>query len=151
MNIAADRLRRLAWLLDELFRIPGTQQRVGLDALIGLVPGVGDTIGALLSTYIILEAARRGASVWTVTRMLANVGVETVIGAVPLLGDLFDVVFKANRRNLALLGDAIDRDAPPRDPTGVLRLASVLIVAIVIAMLAATMALTIAIYRMIFG
>lgn len=151
MSTAADRLRRFAWILDELFRIPGTKQRVGLDALIGLVPGVGDTIGALLSTYIILEAARRGASIWTVTRMLANVGVETVFGAVPLLGDLFDVVFKANRRNLALLGETLERDAPPRDPTGVLRLASVLIVAIVIAMLAATMALTVAVYRMIFG
>jgi hypothetical protein len=148
---AADRLRRFAWLLDELFRIPGTKQRVGLDALIGLVPGVGDTIGALLSTYIILEAARRGASIWTVTRMLANVGVETVVGAIPLLGDLFDVVFKANRRNMALLGDTLEREAPPRDPTGVLRLASVLIVAIVVAMLAAAMALTVAVYRMIFG
>jgi len=151
VSAAADRLRRFAWLLDELFRIPGTQQRIGIDALIGLVPGVGDTIGALLSTYIILEAARRGASIWTVTRMLANVGVETVFGAVPLLGDLFDVVFKANSRNLALLGETLERDAPPRDPTGVLRLASVLIVAIVIAMLAATMALTVAVYRMIFG
>jgi hypothetical protein len=151
MRTSPDRLRRFAWLLDELFQIPGTQQRIGLDALIGLVPGVGDTIGALLSTYIILEAARRGASVWTVVRMLGNVGIETVIGAVPLLGDLFDVVFKANRRNLALLGDTLERDAPPRDPTGVLRLASVLIVAIVIAMLAATMALTVAVYRMIFG
>ena len=151
MRSDGDRLRRFAWLLDELIRIPGTQQRVGLDALIGLVPGVGDTIGALLSTYIILEAARRGASVWTVARMLANVGIETVIGAVPFLGDLFDVVFKANRRNIALLGATLDRDAPPRDPTGVLRLASVMIVAIVIAMLAATMALTVAIYRMAFG
>jgi len=88
---------------------------------------------------------------WTVTRMLANVGVETVIGAVPFLGDLFDIVFKANRRNLALLGDTLDHDAPPRDPTGVLRLASVLIVAVVLLMLAATMALTVAVYRMIFG
>lgn len=151
MSVSADRLRRLAWLLDELFQIPGTRQRVGLDALIGLVPGVGDTIGALLSTYIIIEAARRGASIWTITRMLGNVGVETVVGAIPLLGDLFDVVFKANRRNIALLGATLERDVPPRDPTGVLRLASVLIAAIVIAMLAATMALTFAIYRMIFG
>lgn len=151
MSAPAERLRRFAWLLDELFQIPGTRQRVGLDALIGLVPGVGDTIGALLSTYIIIEAARRGASIWTITRMLGNVGVETVIGAIPLLGDLFDVVFKANRRNIALLGATLERDAPPRDPTGVLRLASVLIVAIVIAMLAATMALTFAVYRMIFG
>jgi hypothetical protein len=107
-------IRRLAWWLDDAFRIPGTQQRVGFDALIGLIPGVGDTIGAVFSTYIIIEAARRGASVWTVARMLGNVGVETVFGAIPLLGDLFDVVFKANQRNLALLGDTLERNAPSR-------------------------------------
>ncbi|MEO6029020.1 MAG: DUF4112 domain-containing protein [Candidatus Binatia bacterium] len=144
-------IRRLAWWLDDAFRIPGTQQRVGFDALIGLIPGVGDTIGAVFSTYIIVEAARRGASVWTVARMLGNVGVETVFGAIPLLGDLFDVVFKANQRNLALLGDTLERDAPLRDPQGVLRIASVLIGLTVFGMLGLTMLLTIALYRALFG
>jgi hypothetical protein len=144
-------LRRLAWWLDEALPIPGTSQRVGFDALIGLIPGVGDTIGALLSTYIIVEAARRGASVWMVARMLGNVGIETVIGAIPLLGDLFDVVFKANQRNLAILGDTLERGAPPRDPQGVLRLATALIVVAVFAMVALSMALTVAAYRAIFG
>jgi hypothetical protein len=145
--MAEQRLQRVAWLLDAAFPIPGTQQRFGFDALIGLIPGLGDTIGALLSTYIIVEAARRGASVWTVTRMLGNVAVETVIGAIPLLGDLFDVVFKANMRNLALLGDTLERDAPPRDPQGVLRLATFLIVATMLTLLVVTLMLTIALYR----
>ena len=147
----AHHLRRLAWWLDDAFPIPGTRQRIGFDALIGLIPGVGDTIGALLSTYIIVEAARRGASVWTVARMLGNVAVETVFGAVPLLGDLFDVVFKANQRNLALLGDTLERSPAPRDPQGVLRLATALIVAAVVGMLALTLFVTLAVYRAIFG
>ena len=147
--MAEERLQRVAWLLDAAFPIPGTQQRFGLDALIGLIPGVGDTIGALLSTYIIVEAARRGASVWTVARMLGNVAVESVIGAIPLLGDLFDVVFKANIRNLALLGDTLEHDAPSRDPQGVLRLATFLIVATMLALLVGTLMLTIALYRML--
>jgi hypothetical protein len=145
------RLYRVAWLLDEAFRIPGTRQRFGLDALIGLIPGVGDTLGALLSTYIIVEAARRGASVWTVTRMLGNVAFETLIGAIPIVGDLFDVVFKANMRNLALLGDALDRGGPVRDPQGVLRLATFLIGATMVTLLVATLMLTVVLYRTLLG
>ena len=144
-------LRRLAWWLDEAIPIPGTGQRVGFDALIGLIPGVGDAVGALLSAYIVLEGARRGASVWVVARMLGNVALETVFGAVPFLGDLFDVVFKANIRNLALLGDTLERGAPPRDAERVLRLASLLIVATMLILLAATTLFTVAIYRTLFG
>ena len=134
-------LGRLAWLLDEAFRIPGTNQKVGIDPLIGLVPGVGDAIGALLSTYIIVEAARRGAPVWTVVRMLGNVAVETLVGAIPILGDLFDVVWKANMRNLALRYGTLERDRPPRDPRGVLRLASVIIVVTVVGLVPVSSAL----------
>lgn len=140
-------LSRLAWVLDQALPIPGTRQRIGLDAILGLIPGVGDTIGAVLSTYIIVEAARRGASVWTVARMLANVAVETLVGAVPILGDLFDVVWKANVRNLALLGDALAAERPARDPQGVLRLAMVLIVVTMTALLAAALLATAAIWR----
>jgi hypothetical protein len=140
-------LRRLAWWLDAAFRIPGTQQRIGIDGLIGLIPGVGDTIGALLSTYIIVAAARRGASVWTVARMLANVAIETTVGAVPILGDLFDVVFKANLRNMDLLAGTLERGVQPRDPTAVLRLATILIAVTITAVLIATVLLTIALYR----
>jgi len=144
-------LRRLAWLLDEAFAIPGTNQRVGLDALLGLIPGVGDTLGALLSTYIIIEAARRGASPWTVSRMLGNVALETIIGVVPIAGDLFDVVWKANLRNLDLLGAALARDEPPRDPRGVLRLAMLLIAGTMLVLVIGTALLTVALYRVLVG
>lgn len=140
-------LRRLAWWLDAAFRIPGTQQRIGVDALIGLVPGIGDTVGALLSTYIIVAAARGGASVWTVARMLGNVAVETTLGAVPIVGDLFDAAFKANLRNVALLADTLGRGAPPRDPTAVLRLATILIAVTITAIVIASSAITIVLVR----
>jgi hypothetical protein len=83
--------------------------------------------------------------------MLGNVAIETVIGALPILGDVFDVVFKANSRNLLLLGDALVKGAPPRDPRGVLRLASVLIVAVVAAILTATALVTLALWRALAG
>jgi hypothetical protein len=83
--------------------------------------------------------------------MLGNVGIETVIGAIPVLGDLFDVVFKSNQRNLALLGDTLERGAPVRDPQGVVRLAFALIAVAVLAMFALSMFLTVAAYRALFG
>jgi hypothetical protein len=99
----AARLARLAWLLDSSIPIPGTGFRIGLDALIGLVPGIGDLIGVLLSSYIVKEAWRMGAPKSMLLRMAFNVAVEGVIGAVPFLGDLFDMAWKANQRNLRLL------------------------------------------------
>lgn len=98
-----DGLERLAWWLDSAFVIPGTRFRVGLDALIGLVPGIGDLIGMALSAYIVAAAARRGLPGSVLLRMAINVGVEAVIGIVPVAGDLFDAAWKANQRNVALL------------------------------------------------
>jgi Domain of unknown function (DUF4112) len=109
-----ERLRQLAHLLDDRFRIPGTSYRVGLDGLIGLVPGVGDVVTTLLSLYIVLEARRLGVPLTKLGRMGLNVGVDAVLGAVPLLGDLFDVAWKANRRNVRLLLDHVDADRPAR-------------------------------------
>ncbi len=103
---ADPRLRRLdalGHLLDASIRIPGTRWRFGLDPLIGLVPGLGDGMGAILSAYIILEAARFGAPKATLLRMAGNVALETLVGVIPLLGDLFDAAWKANLRNLRLL------------------------------------------------
>ncbi len=97
------RIDALATLLDTAFLIPGTNIRFGLDALIGLVPGVGDAITTLISLYIVREARALGAPRLLVARMLANVAIDGVVGAVPLLGDAFDVVWRANRRNMALL------------------------------------------------
>jgi hypothetical protein len=100
---SASRAATLARLLDSRFRIPGTKIRFGVDALLGLVPVVGDSISLVLSCLIVLEAVSRGVSRGVLMRMLANVGVDWLIGLVPLVGDVFDVWFKANLRNLVLL------------------------------------------------
>ena len=97
------RLRSLAWLLDNSIPLPGGF-RIGLDAVIGLIPGIGDAIGALFSAFILNEARLLGAPRSVLLRMSANVLLEGVIGAIPFAGDLFDAGLKANMRNLALLG-----------------------------------------------
>jgi uncharacterized protein DUF4112 len=97
------RVRLLSRLLDEQFRIPGTTYRVGLDGLLGLIPGVGDVAGALLSSYILYEAIRLGAPRTLLLRMVANIGIDTVVGAVPVVGDIFDIAWKTNKKNAALL------------------------------------------------
>jgi hypothetical protein len=98
-----DRLRNISWLFDELIRIPGTNLKVGLDALLGLLPGGGDLVGGAVSAYAIVIAQRLGAPPAVIGRMTMNILIDAVFGAVPLLGDLFDASWKANRRNLALL------------------------------------------------
>ena len=98
-----DGLERFAWWLDSAFVVPGTRIRVGFDALVGLIPGIGDLAGTLLSSYIIVVAMRRGVPPAALARMAINVGVEAVVGAVPILGDLFDVAWRANERNVRLL------------------------------------------------
>ncbi len=97
------RLRTLAWLLDAQFSLPGTRFRFGLNGLIGLAPGVGDAAMGLISLFFVLEARRMGVPAPLLGRMLANIAVEVVGGSVPVLGDLFDMAFKANLRNVALL------------------------------------------------
>jgi hypothetical protein len=109
-----ERLRTLARVLDSALRIPGTRYRFGLDALIGLVPGIGDAIGAIFSTLIIWQAARLGAPNATLVRMVANVGVDTLVGEIPLLGDLFDFGWKSNTMNLNLLEEHLQRPAVAR-------------------------------------
>jgi hypothetical protein len=94
---------RLAWWLDNAIAVPGTRFRIGFDALIGLIPGVGDLIGTLLSSYIIAVAAAQGLPASALARMAINVGLEAIVGAVPIIGDLFDAAWKANQRNIALL------------------------------------------------
>jgi hypothetical protein len=96
------RLRSIAWVLDNSIPLPGGL-RVGLDAIIGLVPGIGDAIGAVISAYLINEARSMGASRSVLLRMTGNVLIETFIGAIPFAGDLFDAAYKSNTRNLALL------------------------------------------------
>jgi Domain of unknown function (DUF4112) len=96
-------LNTLSHVLDNAIPIPGTRWRVGLDSLVGFIPGVGDLVGAGLAFYIIFEAARLGCPTHTLLRMVGNVGIDTLLGTVPILGDLFDIGWKANVRNVALL------------------------------------------------
>ena len=104
--------RRVAWLLDDVIRIPGTKLRFGIDPLLGLLPVGGDVAGGVLSGYIILAAARAGAPSSVLVRMGVNVLIDAVVGSVPLLGDLFDAGWKANRRNALLLQQYADAPAP---------------------------------------
>ncbi len=97
------RLDALATLFDTAFVLPGTNVRFGIDALIGLVPGIGDAVTTVMSLYIVREARALGAPRHLIARMLANVALDSVVGVVPLLGDVFDVMWRANRRNMALL------------------------------------------------
>jgi Domain of unknown function (DUF4112) len=97
------RLRTLGRLLDNAIGIPGTRIRIGLDPIMGLIPGGGDTAGLILSSFIVLEAARMGASKSTLSTMAFNILLETIAGTVPVVGDIFDVTWKSNLRNIELL------------------------------------------------
>src|SRR5436309_1301594 len=99
------RLRRLAWTIDAIGRVPGTRFRFGLNSIIGLAPGAGDAALSLISLYIVCEAMRLGLPRAKILRMLANVGVEAALGALPLIGDLLDVVWKANLRNVDIVDE----------------------------------------------
>jgi hypothetical protein len=103
------RLETLAHLMDTAFVIPGINRRVGLDAVIGLVPVIGDVAGMVISSFIVYEARRLGAPRWLLARMGLNVAFDGLIGAVPVAGDLFDAAFKANRRNVRLLRRWMER------------------------------------------
>ena len=98
-----ENLDLLAHLLDDAFRIPGTSLRFGLDGIVGLIPGLGDILGGLASCILLVAAWVRGAPYVTLARMVVNIGIEVLLGAVPLLGAIFDVAWKANRRNYRLL------------------------------------------------
>ncbi|MBL7807772.1 MAG: DUF4112 domain-containing protein [Saprospiraceae bacterium] len=97
------RLEALSKLLDNQFRIPGTNMRFGLDGLMGLVPYLGDMSGFVVSGFLMRTMAKKGASPWMMLRMMFNYIIDAVFGVVPIVGDLFDFGFKANRRNVEML------------------------------------------------
>jgi len=97
------RLDRLAMLLDARFAIPGTGVRIGIDGMLGLVPGIGDAAPALASLYLVYRASRLRPPARVLVKMLFNVALDWAVGTVPIAGDVFDIAFKANRRNVALL------------------------------------------------
>ena len=107
-------LRRLSQLLDNAIPIPGTSYRIGIDPILGLLPGGGDTMAGALGAYIVVEAARMGLPRKVVGQMVGNLVFDSVIGTIPVLGDLFDVGWKANVRNIALLEKHLDITANKR-------------------------------------
>ena len=107
-------LRRFAFLMDEAFEIPGTRMRIGADALLGLIPGIGDVIAGVLSTWIVAGALRHRVPARIIFRMIVNIAVDLLFGAVPLAGDVFDFMFEENVKNMRLLEKHRDRRRPPR-------------------------------------
>ena len=103
-----ENLDLLSHILDDFIKIPGTSIRFGLDGIVGFIPGIGDLIGGIASCIIIIAAWVRGVSYVTVARMVANVAIEVVVGSVPVLGDMFDIAWRANRRNYALLIGSVE-------------------------------------------
>lgn len=103
------RIERLARLLDTRFGIPFTKVRFGADSLIGLAPGFGDAVTTALALYIVYEAHRLGAPKTVLARMLGNVAIDGLVGVVPVAGDVFDVMFRANRRNVGILREHLER------------------------------------------
>lgn len=124
-----DDVRVLARVLDSAVRVPGTGMRFGLDAVLGLIPGVGDVAGGVFASYVLIQAARLGAPPSVLLRMLVNVGIDSLVGTIPLLGDLFDVGWKSSTRNVALLERHVEQP-------GAARAASRRVVALVVGALA---------------
>jgi Domain of unknown function (DUF4112) len=106
------RMRQLSRLLDSAIVIPGTKKRIGLDPIIGLIPGGGDTVSAALSGYIIVEAAMIGLPREALIRMVMNILIDTVVGSVPIFGDIFDVFSKANLRNMQIVESHLKSPEP---------------------------------------
>lgn len=123
-----DQLRKLARFWDELVPLPFFNRRIGVDAVIGLVPGVGDVAGALVAGWGMVIAAQLGAPATVLARMLLNIAIDTVLGAVPLLGDLFDIGWRAQRRNVTLLERWLD------DPSRAERRSTAVLVALGVGM-----------------
>ena len=127
-----ERLRALSRLLDSAFPLPGGY-RIGLDGIIGLIPGFGDIAGSIASSYIIVESARLGASTPTLLRMAMNVLVESLVGLIPFLGDLFDIFWKANEKNMALLDKQLAAAPPASSPETRLKAAVFIILGLMLA------------------
>ena len=106
------RVEALEMLLERSFHIPGTRIPFGLDSIVGLVPVVGDLVTAAMGAYMVWEARNLGMSKWQLTRMAANVGIDTAIGAIPLLGDAFDLFWRSNSKNLRIIKRHLDKHHP---------------------------------------
>lgn len=126
------RLRSLSKLLDSAIPLPGGY-RIGLDGLVGLIPGIGDVAGGVASSYIIIESARLGATTTTLLRMVFNVLLESIIGIIPFVGDLFDFVWKANEKNMDLMEKQLNSAPPQTSPEHRLKVTVIIILVILFA------------------
>lgn len=106
------RIEALEKLLENNFTVPVINRPIGLDAIVGLVPGIGDAITAAMGIYLVWEARNLGLPNWKLWRMAANVGIDTLLGAVPVAGDLFDFLYRSNTRNLKIIKRHLDRHHP---------------------------------------
>ena len=106
------RIEMMEHLLERSFTIPGTNRKVGLDALAGLVPVVGDLVTAAMGAYIVWEASNLGLPKWKLWRMAGNIAIDTAFGAIPLVGDAFDVLFRSNTRNLRIVKRHLEKHGP---------------------------------------
>lgn len=106
------RVELLEQLLERSFTVPGIKMPVGLDAIIGLVPVIGDLVTTMMGSYLLWEAHNLGMSKWALTRMAANIGIDTAIGAIPLAGDAFDFFWRSNTKNLRIIKKHLDRHHP---------------------------------------
>jgi hypothetical protein len=132
-------LQRLANLLDRAVKIPGTNRGIGLDAGLGLIPGAGDVVGGALSAWMIIAALRHRVPLEKVLRMAVNAVIDIAVGAIPFLGDVFDLLFQQNVMNMELLMRHRDRTRPPRSTAEIAGVATVIIVIFMsLAVLAAT-------------
>jgi hypothetical protein len=109
-----ERLERLTRLLDTAIAIPGTNIRFGADGIIGLMPGIGDALTTAMAAWVVYEAHQLGVPRTLLLRMIGNVAADSMFGSLPLVGDVFDVMFRANRRNMRLLREHLEREGPNR-------------------------------------
>jgi len=147
VEASRERLHKLAYILDSAIPLPGGY-RVGFDGVIGLVPGVGDLAGAALSSYIIAEAHRLGAPTVVLIRMTLNMLFESVVGVIPVFGDLFDFAYKANRRNVGLLEEHMAR---PHELRRQSRWAVAGVAALLVGMTVLVFALVLSLLRWVIG
>jgi hypothetical protein len=148
-------VEKLAWVLDSVFQVPGTRRRVGIDGMLTFIPVVGDAAGLTLSMVVVAAGIAAGVSIPTVVRMMLNVGLETLVGVVPFAGALFDMAYKANERNVALIeADLADRKATKRSSLAVLGVTLAVMVVAILMLVAAvlvTVAVTVWVVRWFFG
>ena len=147
-TITLERLRQISNLLDNAIAIPGTEYRVGLDPILGLLPGGGDTLTAFFSAYIVWEAAQMGLPRETLIRMVWNIVLDSLLGFIPVLGDIFDVAWKANVKNISLIESHLASPVPSKK---VNKLFLILLLAGLILFIIGISWLTVTVFKLIFS